>query len=174
MLKDFGPVYIFGHSNGGFMAYYMACKGLPGLRAVASLAGTSYVDDGACEGAAPVSVLHIHGSADDVVLFDGEVAEPRLESDAVSPSYAGTEEMLKRWGKRAGCEWPRNSDEYAPQAILDLDEYAPGPDTLVFRPGLNCPEGISIELWLGLESGHSPGYGDAFTDALLEWLLAQE
>ena len=44
-LKDFGPVYLFGYSNGGFMAYHLACKGLPGLRAVASLAGTSYVDD---------------------------------------------------------------------------------------------------------------------------------
>ena len=36
---DFGPVYFFGYSNGGFMAHHMACKGLPGLRAVASLAG---------------------------------------------------------------------------------------------------------------------------------------
>ena len=42
-VKDFGPVYFFGYSNGGFMAHHMACKGLPGLRAVASLAGTSYV-----------------------------------------------------------------------------------------------------------------------------------
>ena len=169
-----GPVYFFGYSNGGFMSYWMACKGLPGLRAVASLAGTSYADDAACEGAAPVSVLHIHGSADEVVLYSGVVAEPRLESDAGSSSYAGGEEMLMRWGKRADCEWPQNSDEYAHQAILDLDQYVTGPETLVFRPGLNCPEGISIELWVGLESGHSPGYGDAFVDALLDWLLAQE
>ena len=39
-VRDFGPVYFFGYSNGGFMAHHMACKGLPGLRAVASLAGT--------------------------------------------------------------------------------------------------------------------------------------
>ena len=32
-LADFGPVYFFGYSNGGFMSYHMACKGLPGLRA---------------------------------------------------------------------------------------------------------------------------------------------
>ena len=38
-VRDFGPVYFFGYSNGGFMAHHMACKGLPGLRAVASLAG---------------------------------------------------------------------------------------------------------------------------------------
>ena len=52
-LRDFGPVYFFGYSNGGFMAHHMACKGLPGLRAVASLAGTSYVEDTSCEGAPP-------------------------------------------------------------------------------------------------------------------------
>ena len=44
-VKDFGSVYFFGYSNGGFMSYHMACKGLPGLRAVASLAGTSYAGD---------------------------------------------------------------------------------------------------------------------------------
>ena len=61
-VKDFGPVYLFGYSNGGFMSYHMACKSLPGLRAVASLAGTSYVEDSSCDGAPPVSVLHIHGT----------------------------------------------------------------------------------------------------------------
>ena len=52
-IKDFGPVYFFGYSNGGFMSYHVACKGLPGLRAVASLAGTSYVEDSSCDGAPP-------------------------------------------------------------------------------------------------------------------------
>ena len=59
---DIGPVYLFGYSNGGFMAYHMACRGLPALRAVVSLAGTSYYEDSECEGTPPVSVLHIHGS----------------------------------------------------------------------------------------------------------------
>ena len=40
-VKDFGPVYFFGYSNGGVMSHHIACKGLPGLRAVASLAGTT-------------------------------------------------------------------------------------------------------------------------------------
>ena len=52
-VKDFGPVYFFGYSNGGFMSYHIACKGLPELRAVASLAGTSYGEDSSCDGALP-------------------------------------------------------------------------------------------------------------------------
>ena len=167
MLKEFGPVYFFGHSNGGFMAYWIACQGLPGLRAVASLAGTSYVEDAACEGAPPVSVLHIHGSADNVVLFEGKEAE----SDQDGPGYAGAPDMVRRWGERAGCDWP---EEPQPYASLDLDQYVPGSETHAFRLGSGCSEGINIELWAGEGSGHGPNYGDAFVDALLDWLLTQK
>ena len=118
-VKDFGPVYFFGHSNGGFMAYHVACKGLPGLRAVASLAGTSYVEDSECDGAPPVSVLHIHGTDDDVVLFEGEVAEPVGEGESNSPFYASVKEMMMRWSQRAGCEWPEVHHTYA---TFELDQ----------------------------------------------------
>ncbi len=53
--RDFGHIYFFGYSNGGFMAYHVACKGLPGLRAVASLAGTSYVEIRAATARPPLS-----------------------------------------------------------------------------------------------------------------------
>ena len=90
----FGPVYFFGYSNGGFMSHHMACKGLPGLRAVASLAGTSYVEDSSCEGAPPVSVLHIHGTADDVILFEGR-------RDRTGPEWRWRAGILRR-GPRHG------------------------------------------------------------------------
>ena len=170
MLKDFGPVYLFGYSNGGFMAYHMACKGLPGLRAIASLAGTSYVDDTACESAAPVSLLHIHGTDDAVVLFEGIEGEPGAEGKD-GPGYVGAQDMVQRWGERAGCDWPEGPQPYA---TLDLDAYVPGTETQTYRLESGCTDGVSVELWAGQGSTHGPGYGDAFTDALLDWLLAQE
>ena len=124
----FGPVYFFGYSNGGFMSHHMACKGLPCLRAVASLAGTSYVEDSSCEGAPPVSVLHIHGTADDVILFEGDETEQDLKVDGERAFYAGARDMVTRWSKRAGCEWPDNPLRYA---TLDLDEYVPGAEVTV-------------------------------------------
>ena len=166
---DMGPVYFFGYSNGGFMSYWMACKGLPGLRAVASLAGTSYMDDDACEGAAPVSVLHIHGTDDAVVLFDGVEGEPGAEGRD-GPGYAGAEDMFHRWGARAGC----NVQSVAYGLGVDLDDDIEGPETLTYAFPVGCAEGITVELWAGQGSTHGPGYGDAFTDALLDWLLAQE
>ena len=167
-VADFGPIYFFGYSNGGFMSYHMACKGLPGLRAVASLAGTSYVEDSSCEGAPPVSVLHIHGTADRTILFDGD--EHELE-DGETAFYSGAREMVTRWARRAGCEWPA---EPASVATLDLDRYVPGAETQVSRLASGCADGVTIELWTGVGSSHGPGYGNAFVDALLDWLLAQD
>lgn len=170
-VKDFGPVYFFGYSNGGFMSHHMACKGLPGLRAVASLAGTSYVEDSSCQGAPPVSVLHIHGTADSVILFEGDESEPDSKSDGERAFYAGAQEMVARWSRRAGCDWP---EDPMPYATLDLDQYVAGAETQAFRLESGCAEGINIELWVGEGSSHAPGYGYAFVDALVDWLLSQE
>ena len=79
--------------------------------------------------------------------------------------------MVTRWGRRAGCDWPESPRPYS---ALDLDQYVPGPETQAFRMQSGCAEGISIKLWKGVGSSHSPGYGAGFVDALLGWLLAQE
>ena len=79
--------------------------------------------------------------------------------------------MFTRWGQRAGCDLLEHPQPYA---TLDLDENVPGPETQAYRLESGCAEGINVELWMSEGSGHSPGYGDAFADALLEWLLAQE
>ncbi len=170
-LKDFGPIYFFGYSNGGFMAHHMACKGLPGLRAVASLAGTSYVEDSSCDGAPPVSVLQIHGTADEVILFDGDATEPDEKSGGERAFYASATEMVTRWSQRAGCDWPENPEPYA---TLNLDQYVQGSETQTFRVESGCADGISIELWVGEGSNHSLGYGETFLNELLTWLLSQK
>ena len=167
---ELGPVYFFGYSNGGFMSHHMACRGLPGLRAVASLAGTSYVEDSSCEGAPPVSVLHVHGTEDEVILFEGDETEPDPKSGERA-FYAGARDMAMRWSEIAGCDWPEDPQPYA---TLDLDSYVPGPETQAFRLESGCAEGVSIELWVSAGSGHAPRYGDAFMDALLGWLLSQK
>ncbi|MXY44543.1 MAG: hypothetical protein F4Y50_10925 [Dehalococcoidia bacterium] len=170
-VKDFGPVYFFGYSNGGFMSHHMACKGLPGLRAVVGLAGTSYVEDSSCDGAPPVSVLHIHGTADSVILYNGDEREPDAKSGGDTAFYAGAQDMVTRWSRRAGCDWP---DDLRPYATHDLDQHVPGSETQAFRMESGCADGITIELWMGEGSRHAPDYGDAFVDALLGWLLSQD
>ena len=136
---------------------------------MASLAGTSYMDDAACEGAPPVSVLHIHGKQDEVILYHGSDQShgPHLVS---GEGYAGAEDMFHNWGERAGC----NVQSVAYGVGVDLDEDIEGPETLTYAFPVGCAEGITVEMWSSDEGGHSPGYGDAFVDALLDWLLSQE
>ena len=169
--NDFGPVYFFGYSNGGFMSYHMACKGIPGLRAVASVAGTSYVEDSSCEGAPAVSVLHIHGTEDRVIRFAGDESERSQTGEDERAFYAGAREMVMRWSERAGCGWPADTNSYA---SLDLDQFVQGAETRAFRLESACDQGIEIELWIAGGSGHSMFFGDAFVDALLDWLLSQK
>ena len=166
---DAGPVYIFGYSNGGFMAYHLACKGLPGLRAVASLAGTSYYEDSKCEGAPPVSVLHIHGEQDQVVRFHGS-EDSKLPPLTPGERYVGAKDMFYNWGERAGC----NVQSVAYGLGVDLDDDIEGPETFTYAFTEGCAEGVTVEMWSSDDGGHSPGYGDAFVDALLDWLLSQE
>ena len=169
-VKEFGPIYFFGYSNGGFMAHHMACKGLPGLEAVASLAGTSYVEESSCEGAPSVSALHIHGTEDGVILFGGDATETGEKSSGETGFYVGAEDMARRWSERAGCEWP---NDVQPYARFDFDEFVPGAETKAFRVESGCAAGVNVELWVGEGSGHAPGLGEEFVDALLGWLLAQ-
>ena len=169
-VENFGPVYFFGYSNGGFMAHQMACKGLPGLRAVASLAGTSYVQDSSCDGAPPVSVLHVHGTEDRVIRFDGDVSVRVVNDDGEAAFYAGAHDMAARWSGLAGCEWPAEAQPYA---SLDFDRAVPGAETQAYRVDSGCADGVTIELWAGEGSGHFAAYDEAFVDALLDWLLAR-
>ena len=61
-------VAVVGHSNGGFMAWRLACEGVPKLVAIASItsiAGAATAEPPECEGASPVSALHLHVGADE-------------------------------------------------------------------------------------------------------------
>ena len=151
------------------MSHHIACKGLPGLRAIASLAGTSYFEDSSCEGASPVSVLHIHGTEDSVILYEGTETEPN--SDGERAFSASAQDMVKRWSQIAGCRWP---EDPTPYAIVDLDHWVAGSETQAFRLETACGDGISVELWKGSGSEHVPAIGETFVDALLAWFFAQD
>ena len=166
---DLGPVYFFGHSNGGAMSYRMACESLPGLRAVVSLAGPDSRLPDWCAGADPVSVLQIHGTQDAVIWFQGNDGQVGVVTGKPE-YYASPVDIVRRWGVDvAGCEWP---DDRQPYGAMDLDESVPGAETSSYRLD-GCPDGVNVELWIGHGSGHVPAYGEAFTDALLGWLLSQ-
>lgn len=146
-----------GYANGGFLAHRLACDGLDGLTAVVSLAGSSFADAERCADAAPVSVLQIHGDADDQVLYGGELG---------SGGYPGALAVAHRWARRAGCDAESPAD--APP--LDLDRNIDGAETAVQRWTDGCADGIIVELWTIQGGGHEPDIEEAIGARIVEWL----
>ncbi len=66
-------IYAQGMSNGGMMAYRLACELSELITAVASVAGTDGTTD--CQPSQTVSILHIHAQDDDHVPFQGGFGE---------------------------------------------------------------------------------------------------
>lgn len=157
---DTNRVYSCGMSNGGFMSYRLACELNDRIAAVASVTGSmvpSYLPD--CDPGKPVPVLEIHGTADDVVAYEG-----------TPPISAPIPEVLDFWADNNGC-----ATEPVEEAVPDTDmsdattatrvffpDCEDGQDVLHFRinggghtwPGSSIPVGVtnqdieaSVEIW---------------------------
>ena len=68
-------VGVFGHSNGGFMGYRLACDRGDLFSHIISLAGTSWHDPFDCDWSQPVSILQAHGTWDAVIRYLGQRAQ---------------------------------------------------------------------------------------------------
>lgn len=151
-------VFFTGHSNGGFMSHRLACDKPDLIAAVASLAGSTFLDPAKCSAAQPVSVLQIHGTKDDSVLYDGEAIN--------GVGYPSAAETVAIWAGKNGC------NAIAEMATpIDIDAQLAGNETLVTRHA-NCKSGGAAELWTIQEGSHIPGLGPNFAPALVDWLFA--
>jgi polyhydroxybutyrate depolymerase len=151
-------VFFTGHSNGGFMSHRLACDKPDLVAAIASLAGSTFLDPASCKAAEPVSVLQIHGTKDDSVLYDGEAIN--------GVGYPSATETVAIWGGKNGC----NAAAEMAMAI-DIDAPLDGNETIVTRHG-NCKPGGAAELWTMQGAGHIPGLGPNFAPAIVDWLFA--
>ena len=93
---DADRVFATGISNGGMMAARLACD-LPGTFAAIAPVAASLVAP--CGSSAPVSVLHIHGTADRNVPIGGGVGARALSR----VDYPPLERVLERWRAIDGC-----------------------------------------------------------------------
>ncbi|MYB23076.1 MAG: alpha/beta fold hydrolase [Chloroflexi bacterium] len=158
-IVDISGVHVVGYSNGGFMAYRLACDGLKGLVSIVSLAGSSFGDPDRCADAPPVSVLQIHGTADLDIPYAGT-----LEYEG---GYPGAVEVTERWAERAGCDLEHTSVLPA----IDLDDVLEGVETEVRRHRDGCADGNTVELWSIAGADHYPFFNSDWPDHLLGWLF---
>jgi polyhydroxybutyrate depolymerase len=158
---DPSRVYFFGHSNGGFMSYRMACDHSTRIAAIVSLAGATWSDPVDCSPSAPVHILQVHGLLDNVIFFNG--------GNIFGADYPGAIGSAVQWLVQNGCD---SVLELVPPA-LDLDAAVPGNDTLPRRFAQGCLPGGSAELWPILGGGHSPDLTTQFREGIVDFMLSR-
>ncbi|HEX9833436.1 MAG TPA: PHB depolymerase family esterase [Mycobacterium sp.] len=107
---DRGRVFATGMSAGAFMATRLACSRADVLSAVATVAGT-LGSAFPCSPSQPVSVMNIHGTADNVVPFNGG---PMVGRGGASDIVAAPV-MAQRWRELDGCPGAPVEDSPAPR-----------------------------------------------------------
>jgi len=142
---DTKRVFIIGHSNGGYMAYRMACERPDVVTAIAGLAGAAASNPTSCTPERSVNVLHIHGTADATV------------------PYSGASGSVQQWVTHDGCDATLTNG-----AMYDLENLIAGSETQAQSAG--CPTGVAVELWKIEGGSHIPNFGPMFTPTLWQWL----
>lgn len=94
MCIDRARVYATGMSNGGFLSHLLACEVSDIFAAVAPVAAVLGIEADACTPPRVVPVHHTHGTADQLVPYEGGGL---VDSISVSESIEG-------WVARNGCE----------------------------------------------------------------------
>ncbi len=113
---DPARVFVTGISNGGVMTYRAGCALADRVAAIGPVAA-SFPD---CLPAIPVSVIHVHGLADEVLPFEG------------GTGYPAVPDGLARWRRADGC-----SD--SPSESRD--------GQVTHTTWATCPNGIGVELY---------------------------
>ena len=160
-------VFVIGHSNGGFMAYRMACEHPDLIAAIASLMGMTTARPGGCVPSQPVNILHVHGTADSLLYYDGGFGNSFSWPTELSP-YPGALESVALWaGYNGSADATTDTD-----ASLKLDlAVGSALDTVVTRY-IKSPPGGAVELWSIRGGQHVPMVSPGFATSVVDWLLA--
>ncbi len=164
-------IYLVGGVIGGFMAYRMACQYADLIAGIASVNGATFLDPSYCAPSEPVNILHIHGTADPIIFYNGgaiTTTNPAWPgARANMPPFPGAEKSVQIWAGYNGASHPVTD----PAPSLDLTTDIPGLDTIVTRYTTSS-RGGAVELWTINGGGHIPKLSSEFTPRVMDWLLA--
>ena len=142
-------IALVGHSNGGFMSYRIACDQAGLVAAIVSLAGATFADPTDCAPSEPVAVAQIHGTADDVIRYEGGGSSP-----TDGPTLA--QRRRPRPGQRYdGCgEVPSPLTTKVDVDATLSDGSDPAETSVAEWSG--CESGAAVQLWTIPKGGHVP------------------
>ena len=161
---------LIGHSNGGFMAYRLACDEADVVAAIVSLAGATFANPADCAPSAPVSVVEIHGTADETIHYEGgTLSDVGAPATATSP-YPGAKATAEAWATYDGCGGTSTPLRAKVDVDADLASGADPAETSVAEWS-GCKSGASVQLWTIPGGGHAPSISASFADTALGFLL---
>ncbi|MDA9563439.1 T9SS type A sorting domain-containing protein [Flavobacteriales bacterium] len=128
---DTTRVYATGYSMGGFMSHRLACQLSNRITAIASVSGQMAMSvPPTCNTATEVPIMHIHGTADGTVRYNGYDSLQMISVDST----------LAIWNSNNGC-----SEE--PSSVYTLPDNAPDNFVTTAYRWINCNNNSEILLY---------------------------
>lgn len=141
-------VYVSGFSMGGMMTYHCMSKLSHKIAAFGPVSGIP-VDYRNPSGPRPVPIIHIHGSKDSVVKFEGDPNHP-------AGGYGPIREYVKKWAQFDGCNM-------TPEVITPYPGSREVKDSLViYKDGKNGTE-VRYVVIDGKDHWHSDEEGRVYS-----------
>ena len=155
---DPARVYFFGHSNGGFMTYRLACELASETAAVAVLAGSDFPGDTDCVPSRAVSLIHVHGTADATIPYAG--------GNVGLGAFPGATTVVARWASRAHCGATPTMG-----TPIDMESTLAGAETTP-TSYTGCDPGLDVRLLTITGASHIPTFApNVIGTEVLDWLL---
>jgi polyhydroxybutyrate depolymerase len=120
-------IHVAGFSDGGRMAYYMACQMADQIAAIGVVSGS--LRDDSCTPARSVAVIALHGTDDPVVPYDESIDSPM--PDPVDASMETLPPSVQFWVERDGCSQVADS-AFTPHVIRTTFATCSGSDVAFY------------------------------------------
>jgi len=161
---DKDRVYIIGLSNGAFMAHRMACDAADFVSAIVSLGGATFKDTTRCNPTRPVSILHIHGTDDKTVSFNG------MTTFAPGP-VPSAPETFNTWVVKNHCPFSDGAN-IVRNNFVDFDASVAGAETTAISRPRSSTCKVQLETWFVAGGGHVMALQNGISQKLIDWLFA--
>ena len=156
--------FAFGHSNGAIMSYRLACELSDRIVGIGLYAGTLGIER--CNPSQPVSILHVHGTADANIPISGGVGADAISGVSFPPPRDGFDVIARL----DGCPTPTTLTEGAitTEASDPCNNGTAAAFVTIATANHAWPGGTPI-----VTPASGPGYADFdATRAIVEFLLS--
>ncbi|MBC97570.1 MAG: hypothetical protein CME63_07455 [Halobacteriovoraceae bacterium] len=163
---DLSQIYLIGYSNGAFLASKIACESDLPIAGIVTISGTGDLrgkdqqlflkDKIECSHNRPIKVLHIHGTEDETIRYQG--------FDNGKTAHVSAIDHVTRWANHNGC---KGSLEKKPE-VFNASNFVKGKETERYAFE-DCE--AKVEHYKIKGGAHFAVFKKKFTKSILEFLL---